>query len=101
MMLFGKNCEAEEPASSEKAYTKADVMAALSKVETPYGGDRSFMDESAEMRLVNAGARVLAETLLEEIDADEVKSRKSVKTAEIMLDVLIEMAKKGEGGSRC
>lgn len=90
VLMFGRRCEEQRP--QERTYSKADVMAALSKCEAPAFGDGG---DGIANALFDEGARAMATALLEGSSADDVRKAKDEGIAKIMLGALVEMAKRG------
>lgn len=96
-MIFGKNSEQEPAATTEKTYTKAEIMAALSTVETPYDGDE--MNDSIAVKTALCGARLLAETLLDGLTVDAAHKKMAVDIFRISIESILS-DRKSEGGAR-
>ena len=99
-MIFGKNSEQEPAATTEKTYTKAEIMAALSTVETPYDGENGDeMNDSIAVKTALCGARLLAETLLDGLTVDAAHKKMAVDIFRISIESIL-LDRKSEGGAR-
>lgn len=85
----------------ERTYTKSDVMAAVSKLgafTTPETGEAARNIEA--FKFFDAGVNALAEVLLSEtpMKEEDAARLKEDAVSEIMLRMLLELAKKGVMG---
>ncbi|WP_101723094.1 hypothetical protein [Eggerthella timonensis] len=88
----------QDVSANEKTYTKADVMRALALVEAPIAKDpKAIVLEKAvaEFNLVNTGANLLADALIDGMGQEEVSRRKLAECFKIALRNILEMARKG------
>lgn len=88
----------QDVSANEKTYTKADVMRALALVEAPIAKDPKAIvleKDVAVFNLVNIGANLLADALIDGMGQEEVSRRKLAECFKLALGELFDAARKG------